>query len=385
MPEKSDGRMDYRKKDKRMRRIMAWIVGCICLWTTAYAERIMIVSDLHLSEPFTERAREWSALAEKAQDCDAILFLGDNTDNGKVNEHEYFLQCIDSLEKQTGVSVFVIPGNHDIGMHYSREDYERDYWDWGNAQAFARDTDSASCAVMLSESLCLLLLDSTRSDKGSSRSLPYGGFSETTEMWLKQVLQSLSEDMRILACGHHPILSSGRVNQTTGADRIVQILRDGHVIAYLCGHEHGFGTVKGHALREIVVGQIQAYPCCCGVVQVTEDIVLWTTEALFDPQSTVYQERKKAALDLAYRMAEGTLKGTVHEGDQEAIGWFSEVFMASSEDRLTADFCQDMLNKDACRKWREIETRTVVRDWVLGLLKTPGESVRQILLWKKTL
>ena len=42
--------------------------------------------------------------------------------------------------------------------------------------------------------------------------------------------------------------------------------------------------------------------------------------------------------------------------------------------RLLALFLAD----ENCRKWRRVETRTVVKDWIFSLLENPPEDVRKI-------
>ena len=86
------------------------------------------------------------------------------------------------------------------------------------------------------------------------------------------------------------------------------------------------------------------------------------------------------AAQYAASMATGTLAPTIHAGDEEAIAWYVRVFMRHASGEMTPEFCAEMLADDqpGCRKWREIETRTVVKDWIFSLLEHCPESVGEI-------
>ena len=64
----------------------------------------------------------------------------------------------------------------------------------------------------------------------------------------------------------------------------------------------------------------------------------------------------------------------------EAYAWYVRVFMRHASGEMTPEFCAEMLADDqpGCRKWREIETRTVVKDWIFSLLEHCPESVKEI-------
>ena len=82
---------------------------------------------------------------------------------------------------------------------------------------------------------------------------------------------------------------------------------------------------------------------------------------------------------LGERMASGSLEGTAYAGDEEAIAWFTEAFMAeldSSIGRRSAEF----LAQPGCEKWRKAKVRAVTRDWILGVLESAPEDVTDLLI-----
>ena len=77
-------------------------------------------------------------------------------------------------------------------------------------------------------------------------------------------------------------------------------------------------------------------------------------------------------------MASGTLRGTQYEDDAQAIDWFVRVFMYSAGGELDPELCAELLSSEECRKWREIEPPTVVKDWILELLEHCPEDMRDM-------
>ena len=320
-----------------------------------------------------------AAVRDAAEDCDALIVLGDHANNGKPAEYALVTDCLDSLASQAGVRVYTVPGNHDLNRSFDRASYQEAYAAFGRNTAFSQDPASASCAVMTDLGTCLLLLD-TNAVGEDDHVLPDGGISAETQDWLSQVLESVSADVPVLACGHHPILPKAREARTPGAQKTAEILMAYGVRLYLCGHDPGFYTVEENGLREIVVGQPQAYPGMAGCLRVTDAGTEWHMQSLFREEDATFQVMKAASQDLAWRMGSGTLKGTRYENDTEAVQWFARAFMAYVEEGLTEEVCSDLLTDANAQKWREIETRTVVRDWILGLLASPPEPMQTLMI-----
>ena len=129
-------------------------------------------------------------------------------------------------------------------------------------------------------------------------------------------------------------------------------------------------------LQQITVGQPQAYPGWAGILEISEAGCHWQVLSLHDAQTL--QAMRSSTIAFAESMAMGTLEGTVHEGDEGAIQWFARVFEAAMTSQLTEHFSAEMLGTPDAQKWREIETKTVVKKWLLDLLENPPDDVRQI-------
>ena len=45
---------------------------------------------------------------------------------------------------------------------------------------------------------------------------------------------------------------------------------------------------------------------------------------------------------------------------------------------MTKESCAALLSDENCQKWREVETRTVVKEWIIGLLENCPENIQEI-------
>ena len=365
---------------KRLFLILIFVLlGVTAVYRGAWAESLLFVSDLHLTEEAAAFAPALNAVRQTLQAHDAMVLLGDNTNNGKMAEHLSLIRWLTAVRLHTGKAVYVIPGNHDLSPSVPAGEFGRLYATFGLNRAFSRDTASQSCAVMTGEGTCLLLLDTNACDD-AGRVLPNGGVRAETAAWLDETLSSLPQSTPVIACGHHPLLPETRIQATRSADTLAQVLKRHRVSVYLCGHDHGFATVDDPALRQITVGQPHAYPGWCGLLQRLESGLSWRTLPLYDFSGSTWQKLRQGAETLAYNMARGTLRGTVHEGDEDAVRWFAKAFLLYAGGEMTPGDCSALLRDENAQKWREIETRTVVKSWIFHLLEHCPPDVRSISL-----
>ena len=89
------------------------ILLVIGLCRSCSAETFLVTSDLHLTKDIEKHGAVLAALRHAAEDVDAVLFLGDSTNNAHEEEHANMIDFLDSLPKPA----YVIPGNHDITLN----------------------------------------------------------------------------------------------------------------------------------------------------------------------------------------------------------------------------------------------------------------------------
>ena len=371
-----------------MRKWFSLFLAALALVWTAFAgavsgeeapapERFLVISDAHLTKETQDHEAAMEAVILAARGKDAVLLLGDNTNNTHAEEHRLVLEWADEIRRRTGAAVYIIPGNHDYGARFGPEEFRAQYRAYGWAQAFSRDAASAGCAVMTAGGTCLLLLDTNKA-ADSYLAEANGGISEETLRWLQDVLEKLPDGTPVLACGHHPILRGERNERTPGADALSRLLQAYGVGLYVCGHDHGFAAARQDGLRQITVGRPQAYPGWAGSLERKGDGFFWAVESIYDPDSPVYLALRESAREMGRSMARGTLAETPYAGDEEAVEWFVSAYMLFAGGEMTPEKSAALLADENCCKWREIETRTVVKAWMLNLLENCPEDARRI-------
>lgn len=151
-----------------------------------------------------------------------LIVPGDLTRNGARQSHLLAAELM-QVVNDSGIEVFVIPGNHDIAnpeasgysehgkipaQVISPQDFEDIYFNFGYAQAISRDPHSLSYAVEPVSGYRLLAIDSCRYDENNDYYHVVGGRIKTeTLAWIKDNLSEAKRlNKQVLAFIHHPVL-----------------------------------------------------------------------------------------------------------------------------------------------------------------------------------
>lgn len=360
-----------------MRQILLKILLCALLIPCpGRAETLLLTSDLHMTADAAALEPALSALESALRTHDALLVLGDVTNNAHAAEHLGMRDALHGLG-QTGRAVYTLPGNHDLAEDFGPAAFAEYYADFGWTAAYRRDHASASYAAITGGGTCLVMLDTNAMRPGGD-TIPEGGVSEATLRWLGDLLAALAPGTPVVVCGHHPILPAEQRQRMANADKLAALLRRHGVRLYLCGHDHCFAAVQEDGLQQITVGQPQAYPGCAGLLTIGADAFHWQMRPLYADDDPSCQAMSAEARRFRENLAREVLSGTAHEGDAEAISWFSDCFDLFTQGALTDALCKSLLSRPGAQKWREIETRTVVKRWLFGVLEGHPQSVRDI-------
>ena len=362
-----------QERNERMRRIRngLWLLLLFAAGTaTGLAERLLVTTDLHLTSGTEPEEQVLRAIALQVQDCDGVLFLGDEANSGHLEEHRRFAQFLRTLDKP----VYVLPGNHDYSREMDTEGFLRMFAPWSTDVAFSRDLSSASYAARTGEGTILLMLDT---NAYQYETVTRGRISEDLLEWLRELLPKL-KGQKVVCCGHHPLLgASGGTDRTQNADALADLLREAGISLYLCGHRHNNYAVEEEGLLQICVGTPGGYPAWMGEVDTGEET--YRVRPLYAEGSREAEQMLGDTKEMAWRMGRSALEGTSGEGDEAAIAWFAEAFMTYLEG-AAGEKGEQLLRHPAAQVWREARVRSVVRDWILGVLSQPGPDVRRVQL-----
>ena len=228
-----------------------------------------------------------------------VIVSGDLTKDGELSSHQEFAGYMARLE-QSGIEVFVIPGNHDINNPHAHsydgdltipvdtvtpDEFAEIYADFGFNQALERDPDSLSYLAEPVEGIYLLALDSCNYEENIANGTPEtgGGFSQATLSWIAQMLEmASSQDKKVIATMHHGLLEhySGQSTDQIGKDYVVadhetvsQALADDGLRMVFTGHYHAQDIVSGAdgRLLDVETGSLVTYPSPYRTVTIKPD------------------------------------------------------------------------------------------------------------------
>lgn len=201
---------------------------------------------------------------------DAVLLLGDLTFNGEKVSHLELSQKLNSIVEE-GISVYLIPGNHDI-------DYERSFGFRGNeiykvdsvgAEEFREiyancgyknyeyfDEHSGSYISKLRDDLYLIMLD--------TNSYQSNYVSKESLLWLDKALFELSKSgAEILTVSHQNFLEQNYMFtegfMIKNADEIEELYAKYNVKLNLSGHMH-IQHIEKNLITEIVTSSLAVSP-----------------------------------------------------------------------------------------------------------------------------
>lgn len=241
----------------------------------------------------------WQAFADEviALKPDALVLSGDLTLNGEWMNHEEFAARLGAL-KDAGITVLVIPGNHDINNPYATSyfgdeqsfiesvtarEFREIYGPFGYDGAVSYVPDSLSYLYMLNETTWMLMLDTCIYDPVNEVG---GRISEDTLEWLELCLQSAYfQGITVIPAGHHNLQELSRVFVEEcvirNYDEVTGVLERYLTPLYFSGHLHVQRILKHrkepgtpdstYGIWEIVSNSLIIPPCQYGYLTCNVD------------------------------------------------------------------------------------------------------------------
>ncbi len=220
--------------------VVGILVFVLCLPINAFAERIAIVSDTHVS-PGNTNDKQLRIAVDEINNGDASLVIvsGDITNEGSDEELRNVKSILDQITKPT----FIIPGNHENNWSQSAGKTFIDLW---NADRFVTETDSLIIVGV---------------NCGPYMKMGDGHIKQEDLIWLDTTLaeRTASTGKRVLSICHYPI----NPDLDNYAD-YVALLQRYPVVTHICGHYHSFkhyntGGIDGLICRSLSMGDSFGY------------------------------------------------------------------------------------------------------------------------------
>lgn len=283
--------------------------------------KIVVTSDIHYLNPDYYKECDWFEDAmlkgdgKMVTDADEILdafqkdmekqqpqlviITGDLTFYGEKESHRALAEKLKQLESQ-GITVAVLPGNHDIDSLYSRS-YANDHYDdvenvnaaefkeiykeLGYDQAVSCDEASLSYRLALNDDYTLLMLDSVAHEqKGAT--MDAGGFlADATWEWLKQELAKIrKEGKKAIVAMHHNLTVHFDLFQEGYAikdhEKLASLLQEYEVPFVLSGHMHCQHISEVNGVYDIASSALVDAPLQYGVIDINQNGMDYQTHSL---------------------------------------------------------------------------------------------------------
>ncbi len=224
----------------------------------------------------------------KEEKPDFIILPGDLANDGNQEEHEYFASILNLFEEESGIPVYVAPGNHDY-YRSTREEFKSYYHNFGYDEAVNVDTQTASYCVDLPGNFRLIAIDSCLEGKDGD------GFDDRLFGWIEARANEAKESGRtVISFMHHPLLDPIPYAELLMKDFIV---RDSKKVAekftqygiqyVFTGHEHGnnisaYTGKNGRTVYDILTTALSSYPLEYRMVNLSKDAMDIKNETILE-------------------------------------------------------------------------------------------------------
>ena len=211
---------------------------------------------------------------------DIVLLTGDLTFNGEMVSLRELKTVLEGLQKE-GITVLVLPGNHDIRYPYacsylgdqlvhveniSEKQFRAEMEEFGLRQAVSVDPASFSYVYAASSEFWIIALDANTEDAP-------GALKEETLAWLEARLkEAKKKGIRVITCSHQNVLPQSPGMSYGFAmhnhDETSSLLEEYGVTLNLSGHVHFQHEAVQGSLKDIATESISVWPLRYGVLHV---------------------------------------------------------------------------------------------------------------------
>lgn len=240
----------------------------------------------------------------KKDDPDVLLISGDLTKDGEKEGHEALAEKLEALEDETGVQVYITPGNHDLNnsnaMNFNTEDgvavpagrtTQEDYREIYSELVYNDDTVTAvfqpeegkqggglSYTARPKDGFTIISIDSARysadnTESGTDEHETSGNVGPELEAWvLSQIREAKDRGDTVIGLQHHGMVPHFSMEPellpmylVNDYERLADEYADAGMSYIFTGHMHAndiaeVTTEEGNTLYDIETGSVVTYP-----------------------------------------------------------------------------------------------------------------------------
>lgn len=235
-----------------------------------------------------------------------VLVTGDLTKDGETDSHLYLRDNYLVRMRRAGITVLVIPGNHDVDNPHAVEfigdttkrvptpdknGFAEIYNDYGYGQAIARDEASLSYVAQLDNGVRLLCLDACEyelNDYNKNTCVTAGRLKPETLQFIKtQAAKAKQQGCRMLAMMHHGVVQHWTWQEKAMGEYLVDdwrktasLLGKLGIEVVFTGHFHAQDIAERNGVYDVETGSLVSYPSPYRIVKLCGNIISITTKHL---------------------------------------------------------------------------------------------------------
>ena len=221
--------------------------------------------------------------------ADYVLISGDMADHGRSvpEEHYAVRDKLLAFERETGIEVFVIDGNHDLGDNSAVgvAEFKEIYKDLGYDHALSVRADDCSYTADLGAAYRLIALDSCDPSVSTE-----DGMSADKVSWVIKEAKAAAADGRSpILMMHHNLLDHMPAQRIFSHNFIVrshlataELFADAGIKVVFTGHEHcsdaaSYTSVLGNVICDFATTSLTMYPLAYRLVTFTPEDISYTS------------------------------------------------------------------------------------------------------------
>lgn len=231
------------------------------------------------------------------EEIDVLFITGDLSNHGELQSHIDFIEKLKHL-KDSGIRIFVTPGNHDINIPDSKryignesiavasvtdDEFEQLYDSYGFGDVLYRDKSSLSYVAEINKDVWLLSIDANRYDENINSSITGGRIRNETMIWALQILQvAQDKGVRVLGMMHHGLVEHMPFQSAFFSDYLIEdwrnkadSLADAGLNIIFTGHFHSnditlHKSPSGNIIYDVETASLSQYPFVYRVMNLTD-------------------------------------------------------------------------------------------------------------------
>ena len=278
-----------------------------------------------------------------------VLISGDMADHGRnvPEEHYAVRDKLLAFERETGIEVFVIDGNHDLGEDSATgtAEFREIYKDLGYDHALSTRAEDCSYTADLGEKYRLIALDSCDPTVSTA-----DGMSAEKIAWVLKEAKAAGADGRYpILMMHHNLLDHLPMQRIVSRNFIVRfhkstaaLFAEAGIKLVLTGHEHcsdaaSFTSPAGSVIYDFATTSLTMYPLAYRVFRLAEDEISYEAKNIASVDTAALNAAVDGYTPEILSAMDADLTGFSKQYLKKGVEYRLSLSLSAKEDDVAAD------------------------------------------------